>query len=740
MRNMIFTMMSLLWLSSNLLAQVPQFEWAAGFGGNNYDEGRSLALDSAGNVYTIGYFQSTVDFDPGNGTYNLSSSGDEDIYISKLDASGNLAWARNIGGSSSDFGASIALDTAGNVYTIGYFSDSVDFDPGIGTYGLTSNGDYDIFILKIDASGNFIWAITMGNSSADYGTSIALDAAGNVYATGHFEGTIDFSPGSGTCYLSSNGAKDIFVLKLDSLGNFIWARNMGGSSSDYSMSIALDAYGNIYTTGNFNDTADFDPGVGTYSLGSNGSSDIYISKLDNSGNFVWARNMGGSYGDVGNSIALDAAGNIYTSGIFFGTADFDPGSGTYNLSSYGSSDIFISKLDASGNLIWAKNMGGSIHDFGFSIALDTYGNVYTTGDFQGTADFDAGSATYNLISNGYSDIFISKLDSSGNLIWAKNMGGSSFDYCYSIALDASGNVYTTGTFKLTADFDPGFGTYNLTSNGSYDIFISKLSQGPPIQADFLAPFTTIFVGDSIQFTDLSTGSPTSWLWDFGDGASDTTQYPTHVYQTSGIFSVSLVVSNSTSSDTLIKPNYIVVIAPIQANFTVSDTLVLLGDSIQFTDLSTGSPTNWLWDFGDGATDTTQYPTHVYQTSGIFTVSLAVSNSSSSDTLIKQNYISVNPLALSEAGQNMSGIQLYQNVPNPFANETSFPFYLSVPTHIELDIFNVLGERVARVYSGKLKEGSHSIKFNNENLQNGTYYYRLETEDDWVTKKMVILKR
>ncbi|MEA3445471.1 MAG: SBBP repeat-containing protein [Bacteroidota bacterium] len=480
----IFTMaIAIMCISTKLQAQDPQFEWAAGFGGPDYDQGKSVAVDASGNVYTTGYFYGTVDFDPGSGTYNLSSNGRDDIFISKLDASGNFVWAKNMGGS--------------------------DWNEGY---------------------------------------SIAIDASGNVYTTGHFEGTADFDPGSGTYILSSNnGYDDIFISKLDASGNFVWAKAMGGSFDDNGFALAIDASGNVYTTGIFCGTADFEPGSGTYNLSSNGDYDIFISKLDASGNFVWAKSMGGSSDDRGYSIALDASGNVYTTGYFYSsTVDFDPGSGTYNLTSNGCGDIFISKLDASGNFVWAKNMGGSSSDGGNSIAIDASGNVYTTGSFLDTADFDPGSGTHNLSSNGEYDIFISKLDASGNFVWAKSMSGSSSEWGFSIALDASGNVYTTGYFYGTVDFDPGSGTYNLSSNGVMDIYILKLSQY--LVANFSASDTTITLGDTIQFTDLTTGNPTSWLWNFGDGITDTMQNPIHIYQTIGVYTVSLVVSDSTSSD------------------------------------------------------------------------------------------------------------------------------------------------------------------------------------------------
>jgi hypothetical protein len=476
MKNLLFFFSMLAFMGLNHIANAQDFAWVKKLGGTSNDRGRSIAVDASGNVYTTGYFQGTVDFDPGPGTFNLTSTGGYDIFISKLDASGNFVWGKQLGGTSPGQGYSIAVDASGNVYTTGLFGGTVDFDPGPGTFNLTSAGSDDIFISKLDASGNFVWAKRMGGTDIDRGYSIAVDTSWNVYTTGYFEGTVDFDPGPGIFNLTSAGSDDIFISKLDASGNFVWVKRMGGTSIDNGNSIAVDASGNVYTTGLFGGTVDFDPGPDTFNLTSDGSWDIFISKLDASGNFVWAKQLGGISVDKGFSIAVDASGNVYTTGAFNGTANFDPGPGTFNLTSAGDADLFISKLDASGNFEWAKQLGGTDIDYGYSIAVDASGNVYTTGFFSGTADFDPGTGTFNLTSAGYADIFISKLDASGNFAWAKQLGGTSSDHGYSIAVDTSGNVYTTGYFQDTVDFDPGPDTFNLTSAGSADIFVHKISQ------------------------------------------------------------------------------------------------------------------------------------------------------------------------------------------------------------------------------------------------------------------------
>lgn len=467
-------------LSQAICAQT--FDWVKTFGGTNADYGQCIAVDGTGNIFTTGMFRGTVDFDPGAGIFNLTSVGIDDIFISKFDASGNFLWAKRFGDSDYSVVRSIAVDNEGNVYTTGRFQGTGDFDPGTGTFNITSTivnnlPVIDVFITKLDASGNFIWAKRLGGTGDDEVYSITVDGSANVYTTGAFEETADFDPGTGTFNLIAfGGSYDIFVSKLDVSGNFDFAVSLGGNGLDIGRSLAVDDSGNVYYTGEFQGTVDINPGGGTLNFTSNGGKDVFISKLNAFGVFVWAKQIGGTSLDEGRSIALDNSGNVYTNGIFSGTVDFDPGVGTVNLLSTGINDVFISKLDGSGNFVWAKQFDVDLFD-GKSLVLDGGGNVYTTGSFTGTVDFNPGAGTSNLFSVGQEDAFISKLDASGNFIWALKLSGTGGDERgYSISVDVSSNVYTTGSFVGTADFDPGPLTSLQSSAGSTDVFVHKVSQ------------------------------------------------------------------------------------------------------------------------------------------------------------------------------------------------------------------------------------------------------------------------
>jgi len=407
--------------------------WARRMGNSGYNFGYGVTADAQGNVYSTGWFEGTVDFDPGSGTFNLTAnngSGYYDVYVQKLDPDGNFLWAKSMGSGNSDDGYKIAADDAGNVYIGGTYAYNVDFDPGPGVYTLTA-GDYSAaFIVKLDTNGNLVWAkgIDAQYSQEIYG--LAIDASGNVAATGYF-------------YAS---------------------------------------------------TVDFDPGPGVYTLTS-ADEGSFVMELDKDGNFKWAHVISGPYGDFGRGVATDATGNVYATGIFNGTTDFDPGPGTLNLTSTAAADAYIVKYDAAGNLAWAVSLNSNAtqNDNGAALTVDKNGNVYATGNFSGTLDFDPGPGEFKLTGKGAADIYVVKLDKDGQFIWAFNEGAGAYDNGLGIKVDAQDKIYVTGFFEGTCDFDPSPCVYNLstTSGITPGVFIQKLRPGTPLPTPTIASFNPI---------------------------------------------------------------------------------------------------------------------------------------------------------------------------------------------------------------------------------------------------------
>jgi peptidoglycan hydrolase-like protein with peptidoglycan-binding domain len=365
------------------------FQWVNTYGGTSFDFGRGIAVDSSGNIYITGYFYETVDFGGGN----LTSAGGADIFVLKLNSSGTFQWVSTFGSTSIDVGEDITVDSSGNSYITGYFEGTVDFGAG----NVTSAGSADIFVLKLNSSGTFQWVNTYGGSAFDVGMDITVDSSGNSYITGYFEGTVDFGAGN----VTSAGAADIFILKLNSSGAFQWVNIFGGTSTDVGQGIAVDSSGNSYITGSFQGTVDFGSGDITPS----GFDDIFVLKVNPSGTFQWVSTFGGTSNDVGEDIAVDSSGNSYITGWFRETVDFGAG----NVTSAGGADIIVLKLNSSGTFQWVNTYGGTSGDVGEGITVDSSGNSYITGWFRETVDFGAG----NVTSAGGADIFVLKLNSSG---------------------------------------------------------------------------------------------------------------------------------------------------------------------------------------------------------------------------------------------------------------------------------------------------------------------------------------
>lgn len=491
---------------------VPVLEYVSTMSGGNIGA-EDMAMDAAGNTYAVGSIFGTADFDPGPGTYNLTAAGSYDVFVSKMDASGNLVWARILGGSKYDQGFGIAVDPSGNVYTTGRFIGTADFDPGAATYNLTAPGvGYsNIFISKLNSNGDFVSALSIGNTTEDVGESISVDASGNVHVLGTFSNTVDFDPGTGSFNLSGNNSQ-IFILKINTGGGFIWARAITGLYQSYPQAITLDPAGNVYTTGSwYASTMDFDPGPGVYTLTPAASStDMFISKLDINGNFVWAKRIGGIYTDEGEDIELDNSGNVLITGKYAATVDFDPGAGVSDMTAAEpTGDIFLLKLANDGTYVWSKTMGGvgmtpfsSNENRGQAITSDAAGNIFITGKFSSLGDFDPGPGvvTLNANSTGYTDLFISKFDASGNLMWATDLGAGGYDFGASIRTNASGSIFIAGLTQGTVDFDPSACIFNagVLSNA----FLLKLSEAPPIPAPTITSFTPTFgpVGTPVTIT------------------------------------------------------------------------------------------------------------------------------------------------------------------------------------------------------------------------------------------------
>ncbi len=505
---------------SVLLASAPAGAWSssdgsyAAFGSSHNGGIIDVQVDSSGNIYTCGGLRGSGDVDPNyyDATeFTESASGKQSSLVTKLDSSGSLVWSSLMDSSGDGWVQDCAIDSSGNVYVTGKFIGSMDFDDD-GSAEVTAlddaNGGYDAYVAKLNSSGAVVWWRVVGNttdvsSQTDtvYGHGVDVDGSGNVYFGGYFSGTIDIDPSGTTTAVTATGNQakyDAYLVKLDSSGNTVWTRHWGGDAYDYLYDVDVDPSGNVVAAGMHNNGAgdvNYHPIAGgcTSSCGETlvtgyGGYDAYISRIGADGTLDWAGFVGSAFNDRIYAITTDGSGNIYATGYYkaAGTPDFDPGSGssiTLPTNSSGD-DAFVMKVGSDGNGVWAKafeTTSGTGVDRGDGIAVDGSGNVYVTGTFDtnDTVDFDPGSGTTAFTVDNSDDVFGVKLDSSGNLVWARQFETESVfsPEGNAVVVDGSGNVYFAGKFYGHMDFDPGSGEawwMAITHNARQDAFVVKL--------------------------------------------------------------------------------------------------------------------------------------------------------------------------------------------------------------------------------------------------------------------------
>lgn len=321
------------------------------------------------------------------------------------------------------------------------------------------------------------WAFSFGSTQYERAYGIEVDPAGNVYICGAFDDEVDMDPDPvGEAILSDEGNGDVYLAKYSNAGVYLWSFRLGNYFHDLGSDIAVDADGNVYLTGYFRVTVDFDPGPAEAILSPMSERDVFVAKYDTDGNYLWAMNH--AYG--GNverypALGLDPQGNVLVTGEFFGSPDFDPGPGTGIITSNGNQDIFLAKYTADGDFLWARGMGGAEYDRGMDVTADSEGNIYVTGMFRGTM---SGSGT-SLTANGGWDSFLAKFDPQGTHLWSFRMGGGGTQYpdedeCgMDLAVDLNDDVYVVGYYTGGPDFDPGPGEAFLPLGGETNGYLAK---------------------------------------------------------------------------------------------------------------------------------------------------------------------------------------------------------------------------------------------------------------------------
>jgi len=597
-------------IAAPCFAQIVDTAWVRRYNGptNREDIALAMAVDDSGYVYVTGFGQD-----------NTGDMAFHDYTTIKYHSNGDTAWIRgyNGPGDSTDQAAAIAVDDSGNVYVTGQ------------SYGTGWRGDYATVKYYPDGDTAWVRRYNGPGNDTDLATALAVDGSGNVCVTG-------YSVGSGSEW-------DYTTIKYEPNGDTAWARRYNGPGNymDQAEAIAVDGSGNIYVTGG--------------SHGSGTQKDYATIKYEPNGDTAWVRryNGPGNFVDEASAIAVDGSGNVYVTGSSYGsgtisdyaTIKYEPDGDTAWVRRYngpgngedrpsaiavdGSGNVYVTgysigsgtgldyatiKYEPDGDTAWVRryNGPGNHDDYGVAIAVDGSGNVYVTGPSVGSG-----------ISYDYATI---KYKPNGDAAWVRRYEGpgSNYDQALGIAVDGSGNVYVTGG-------SVGAGT-------DWDYATIKYFQRYPPTADFVGNPVIGEKNLQVSFTDLSEGEVDSWYWSFGDGYFSLAQNPTHTYRVAGSYDVKLIATNQGGPDTLIKEDYIQVLAKPLADFAADPNAGSPPFGVQFTDNSIGNVTSWWWDFGDDSTSTEQNPFHQYNSLGTYDVTLISTSGNGSDTLKKEDFI------------------------------------------------------------------------------------------------------
>lgn len=378
-------------------------------------------------------------------------------------------WITDMGGSGDSKPTGMAVDKQNYVYVTGYFRNTVDFDPTPYVKNLTSNGDADIYVAKYTPDGALVWAESMGGDGLDQANSLAVDAQGNVTVIGQYQSSsFDSNPGTGVATLQNNGADDIFIVHLNSNGGFLWSKSVGGVDEDRGEDVINDKEGNVITVSIYQSTFNF----GGSTLSASGQFNTLFTKFDSSGNLVWKISLGqGSYNEA-RGVSIDSNDDIVVSGASTGSVNFNPLGTATNVNTTGA---YLAKYHSTGLLVWERSITGSLVSGGSEVCVDGNNNIYIAGAYTSSMSFSGGSS---LNSTGNQDLFIAQYSSSGNFNWAKDIGGAGASaYSYRLAASKDNNVYITGYFTGTIDFNPDpSAKANVSDHGQRDLFVAKYNQ------------------------------------------------------------------------------------------------------------------------------------------------------------------------------------------------------------------------------------------------------------------------
>lgn len=510
--------------------------WLKGFGSSGGDEIKGSYVDASGNIYLTGIISGSVDLDPGPGSYTVSVSTPQ-AFFSKFNSAGNLIWARYLNGPGESEGTAITTNSLGDVYVVGNFqSGMVDFNtssPGTNTY---VPNNIDMYILKYTSNGAYTSMLPVASATSEvYPKQIYFDSNGDMIIGGDFAQNpatpLNFNPLGPTYTVSPVGFRDGFVAKYSPSLTLQFAIPFGSVNNDYLTAMVIDGANDIYVTGSCQSNNDFDPTTNTYTVDIIGSEGLFMCKYSGStGAKIWAQSVSGSGADGGYCLKLDNNNDLLVYGFMASpSVDADPTTNTVTLTKVGtgSYDVFLGKYNSgNGNLIWAKNTGGTGDIYPFALTTDAQNNIYLSGAFDGVADFDltTGVDTYTSVTTSGFDIYLAKYNSSGDIIFNYTFGGGSGNgnTTHELHITSNNEILMGGNFASTFDFDPSNASNTIPHNASTDVFINRYSQCISPDTPTLTVSSITICANTVGTLSISGGnlnSATNWVWTNGCGSS-----------------------------------------------------------------------------------------------------------------------------------------------------------------------------------------------------------------------------
>lgn len=488
------------------------------FGSTASEYVSTVFTNENGEIYLVGAFAGAADFDPGPANTNTQTvASGHDIFLAKYDSLGNFLWVRTWGAVASISHLDVyTVVTSNNEVIIGFYATgSMDLDPGAGVVTTNSAAGTAVFV-KVDIDGNYIWGKRTASSGVIKG--IVIDENDQFYLSGTFQGTADFSPGSGTSNLTSSGNGDVFIAKYDTSGALIWVKKIGGSGSETLTKLHMDRKNNLFLAGRFNsNTLDLNPGTGVNNVNHTSNFDSYLCKLDSSGSHIWSGSFSGISTEFINAIATSNNGDVYLGGTYFGQMDVDMGSGVQNISTPGlSDDIFLVKLDSAGVFQYVKVMGGLYNDVILDIVIDSTNTVYVAGAFNGTVDFDPSpGGVYELVSSS-GDGFIATYTPAGNFQMIRQIGNGTGSAFVRKMFVRDNYVYACGRYDLFMYIYTSTGYTGFSGQGADVYFFRMTTCASVLTASVSLVPDTVYgcSGDSVTITAIPVngGSTPTYQW------------------------------------------------------------------------------------------------------------------------------------------------------------------------------------------------------------------------------------